>query len=245
MIPRFLSLTLAAGLGILPSTIALAQTTPAPTSATAPSFNPPSAPPDPASQAIAAAIMLKSKDDVDGSLAKLSEAIQLDPKNPAAYVLRGSIYCEKKLWPQAEADFKAAMQIAPENKALKFNYYAVKFMEKQYDAARAGYLPLERDMEMGDFASFNVFLCDLVGGHQDEAAKELAVFNKAESGASYYFGNAAWDISQKKYTDARSWLESAANIYEARKFSYYAQSMQYVGYLPLPKPAGAAATPNP
>jgi tetratricopeptide (TPR) repeat protein len=191
---------------------------------------------DPSSHAMAVAIGKMNANDVNGALDKLTEAIKLNPKNSAAYVLRASIYCQKKLWTQAEEDFAAAGAIDPRNVVIKFNEVEVKFLQKQYDAARPGYAALADDPDMGDLAKYKVFLCDLFGGHEDAAAKELDAFNKAGENASYYFSNAAWDLYHKKIEDARGWLISASHIYAPQKNGYYAQSLRDLGYLPLPEP---------
>jgi hypothetical protein len=121
-------------------------------------------------------------------------------------------------------------------------------MQKQYDAARPGFVALESDPDMGDFASYKVFLCDLFGGHEAAAKKELDVFNVAMENPSYYFSNAAWDLVHKNLDDARSWLLSASRIYPLQKNTYYAQSLRDLGYLPIPGPddkVTPAATGNP
>jgi Tfp pilus assembly protein PilF len=218
--------------------MAQSMSTNAPTG-TAPKTGAPTTPADASRQMILAAMERMNANDPDGALNKLSEAIRLNPRNSGAYVLRASLYCQKKQWPQAEQDFTSAQQLAPDNVALKFNIIEVKFMQKQYDAARPGYLALINDPDMGDFAAYKVFLCDLAGGHEDMAAKDLAAFNKVGGNPSYYFGNAAWSIAHKKYDDARDWLQSASNIYPPRKNAYYAEGLIYLGYLPLPKDTSA------
>ncbi len=208
----------------------LGTTTPD-SSAAQPKASGPTLPTDASTQMIKAAMTAMDKNDIDGAIAKLSEAIRLNPRSSGAYVLRASLYCQKKQWAQAEQDFTTASQFAPTNVVLKFNIIEVKFMQKQYDAARPGYVALEKDPDMGDFASYKVFLCDLAGGHIPQAQKELAAFNEAGGNPSYYFSNAAWDIYQKKYDDAKGWLESASNIYPPRKNAYYSEGLIYIGYL--------------
>jgi tetratricopeptide (TPR) repeat protein len=182
------------------------------------------------------AVKRMGANDTDGALNDLSQALKLNPSSTGAYVLRASIYCQKKQWPQAEADFNAAAKIAPTNSVLKFNQSEVKCMQKQYDVARPGFLALESDKEMADFASYKVFLCDLFGGHETVAKKELDVFNAAMGNPSYYFGNAAWSLVHRNLDDARSWLLSASRIYPVRKNAFYAQSLRDLGYLPIPEP---------
>jgi tetratricopeptide (TPR) repeat protein len=194
---------------------------------------------DASTQMVKDAMALMDKNDLDGAIAKLSKAIELNPHASGPYVLRASLYCQKKLWTQAEADFTTASQLAPTNVVLKFNIIEVKFMQKQYDAARPGYLALINDPDMGDFAAYKVFLCDLAGGHLDVAQKELDAFNKVGGNPSYYYANAAWDIAHKKFDDAHGWLSSASDIYPPRKNAYYAEGLIYLGYLPLPKTAAS------
>jgi Tfp pilus assembly protein PilF len=204
--------------------------------------NAPAAKVDPSTRMVAEAIGLANKNKFSEALDRLNKAIQLNPKNSGAYVLRASLYCQQKKWDLAEADFETAAKLAPHNVVLKFNIIEVKFMQKQYDAARPGYVALESDPDMGDFASYKVFLCDLAGGHMDAAKKDLDAFDKFGGNPSYYFSNAAWSIYHKNYADARSWLQSAIHIYDPRKNSYYAESLIYLGYLPLPGDTPGSAT---
>jgi len=200
-------------------------------------------PTEAAQKMITVAVQRMSANDVNGAMDDLNQALKLNPESTGAYVLRASIYCQKKQWGLAEADFRTAEQIAPTNSVLKFNLVEVKFMQKQYDLARPGFVALESDPDMGDFASYKVFLCDLFGGHEDTAKKELDAFNDAAENPSYYFSNAAWSLVHKNVDDARSWLVSASNIYPPRKNAYYAQSLRDLGYLPIPGPNDKVTPP--
>jgi tetratricopeptide (TPR) repeat protein len=210
------------------------------TNAASSTLTPPS---DASKQMIASAIQkINGKvPDIDGALSDLSQAIKANPNSTGAYVLRASLYCQKKQWPQAEADFKSAQALAPTNTVIKFQLVQIKFLQKQYDAARSGFVALENDHDLGDFASYMVFLCDLLGGHEAEAKKELDVFNDAMGNPSYYFANAAWSLAHNNLDDARSWLLSASRIYPVQKNSVYAQSLHDSGYL---QKLDAAAPPQ-
>jgi Flp pilus assembly protein TadD len=201
----------------------------------------PNAPPtDPAVPMLKQAYALLTKQDFDGALQLTDEAVKNNPKSFAALTLRGMIYSQKKQWTSAEADFNSALALDTTNLVVKFNLGEIRFVQKDYDTARARFLPLTKDPVMGDFAQYKVFLCDLFGGHEDLAKKELDVFNAAETHPSYYFGNAAWDLYHKNIEDARGWLTSAGNIYLPSKNQFYASSLRDLGYLPLP----ASASPS-
>jgi Tfp pilus assembly protein PilF len=188
---------------------------------------------------IADSVKKMNANDVDGALADLTQALQLKPDSAFAFVLRGSIYSQKKMFPEAEADFKSAQKFDPDNVVIKFNLAELKFMQKHFDEARTGFLPLQKDSDMGDFALYKVYLCDLFAGHEALAKSELDAINNKGDDASYYFGNAAWDLYHKNTDDARNWLVSASHIYEPRKNQTYSESLRFMGYLPLPAPKNA------
>ena len=196
---------------------------------------------DPAVPMLTQAYAMLNKGDVDGALQMTDEAVKNNPKSFAALTLRGMIYAQKKQWTSSEADFSAALVIDPTNKVVKFQLAEIPFVQKKYDLARTRFAPLVADHDMGDFAQYEVFLCDLYGGHEAQAKKELDAFDAAETHPSYYFSNAAWDLYHKNPDDARIWLTSASNIYIPGKNRFYASPLKDLGYLPLPPmktPAG-------
>lgn len=216
-----------------------AQQPAAPAPAAATTASPvPAAPSDPAVPMLKQAYQMVTQKNLDGALNLTNDAVKSNPKSFAALTLRGMIYTQKRDWINAESDFNAALVLDPTNIVVKFNLADIKFVQKQYDQARPRFLALAGDPAMGDFASYEVFLCDLFGNHTDAAAKELAAFNDAATHPSYYFGNAAWDLVNKKTEDARGWLLSAANIYQPSKNQFYAAPLRDLGYLPLPPAPG-------
>lgn len=180
------------------------------------------------------ATRLRDQGDFDGALAKVTEALQEDTGNPRAYVLRGDLYTKKQLWSQAGQDFSSALKIDPDNDYAKFDLAEIKLMQKQYRDARPGFAALVNDKELGDLAAYKVFLCDLYGGNSDDATRELDAFNKVESGASFYYANAAWCLYYRKTDEAKTWLESAARIYAREKNLNYLSTLKELGYMPLP-----------
>lgn len=200
-------------------------------------------PAEAAKRMIVVAAQKMNANDLDGALNALTQAINLNPNSTGAYVLRASIYCQRHQFKPAEDDFNAAARLAPTNPVLKLNLVEIKFMQKEYDLARPGFASLTKDPDMGDFAKYKVFLCDLLGGHEDQAKKELDVFNDVMGNASYYFANASWDLVHKDTEGARSWLLSASHIYPAQKFTMYGQSLRDLGYLPIPEPKDGSDQP--
>jgi len=194
-------------------------------------------PADPVTLLLRQAFQLVQQKQFDAALDKVNAALQVAPKNSDAYGLRGNIYAQKGLWDQAWKDYHAALQFDGKNTKMRFNLAEIDFMQKKYDDARPGFLALEEDSDFGDLAAYKVFLCDLFGGHEELAAKELDAFNQVGSNASYYFANATWSLYHHKTEDGRGWLTSAVSIYALNKFKLYATSLVELGYLPLPPPS--------
>jgi len=182
------------------------------------------------------AMALRNKGDFDGALAKVSESLAKFPESNQLMILRGDLYAKKKQWTEAEQDFDAVMKVDPQNTLARFNLAELKLMQKQYEAARPGFEILSKDKDLGDLASYKVFLCDLYGGNRKGADEELKAFDKAQSGPSYYYANAAWNLYFGRPDDARSWLDSATRIYTPAKNYNYQSTLKELGYLPLPKP---------
>jgi len=244
---RYLSSTVC-GLTLLLSPVAAhAQTAPATSGTIAPPAaatpKTPDVPVDAASQAIAEAMVKMNANDLDGAIAKLTDAIKANPKISLPYFGRASIYYQKKMYPEAEADFKSASLIEPKNIVLQFNVVEMEFAQKQYDKARAGYATLVNDPQMGDLAAYKVFLCDLLAGHEALAQKERDAFDSVDSKPSYFFSRAAWDLYHKNNDGARSWLTSVANIFPSAKITYYALPLKDLGLLPVP-PSNASSAVN-
>lgn len=187
------------------------------------------------------AIMYYTEGKPDQALATINAVLTIKPKNVDAYILRGAIFSQKEDWDKAEKDFQTALQMDPKNDGVRFDLADLKFKQKQFDAARVALVPLQdnKDFEVSDLIKYKIYLCDLLGGHDDVASKELEVFNQAGSNASYYFGNAAWNLVHKKPEEARGWLVSASHIYPDRKQAIYTSILNDMGYLPLPPPPDA------
>jgi tetratricopeptide (TPR) repeat protein len=216
-----------------------AMTPPAPSTAAAPSGNTDTTAPDQAPPTVAKAAHLYLLGKLDDALSTINAVILTDPKKGSAYIMRGAIYSGKADWDQAEKDYQTALAMDPNNQGVRYDLADLKFKQKKFDDARAAFVEIQdyKDSEIRDLIKYKIFLCDLLGGHDDVAGKELDAFNEVGSNASYYFSNAAWSLVHKKPEDARSWLTSASHIYSERKQAIYSSILTVMGYLPLPAPS--------
>jgi len=166
-------------------------------------------------------------------LAEVNNAIAQNPTDAENFIIRGNIYCGQKMWGAAQDSYEQALALAPQKLAIKMDLAELQFRQKQYDRARTDFALMATDKELGDLASYMVFLCDLFGNREDAASKELAAFNATGDEPSYYFGNVAWDIVHHNVAGARDYLNSAEHIYNPGKAKLYAANLLELGYLPL------------
>jgi len=166
-------------------------------------------------------------------LAQIESAIAQDPTDAENFIVRGNIYCKRKMWDAAQDSYEKALALEPNKAAIRMDLAELQFRRKQYDAARASFVLMASDKDLGDLASYMVFLCDLFGNHEDTASQELAAFNAAGERPSYYFSNVAWDLAHHDLAGARDYLDSAEHIYSQGKSNLYAVNLVEMGYLPL------------
>ncbi len=169
-------------------------------------------------------------------LAKLNDAIAQDPTDPTSFIRRGNFYGERKMWSEARTNYEMALALDPQMAVARLDVAELLLRQRQFDQARPGFAALTKDSDVGDLASYKVFLCDLFAAHEAAASQELAVFNQAGENPSYYLGNMAWDVVHKDIEGARGYLQSALHIYNRDKVDLYVGNLIEMGYLPLPAP---------
>jgi hypothetical protein len=168
---------------------------------------------------------------LDAELAAADAIVSKNPSNVVGYLQRGNAYGNERKWDLSRADYLKALDLDPKCTTASFNMAELDFMQGHYDAARPGFLAIVNNTDFGDLAKYKVFLCDLFGGHEQVAARELAVFNQIGSEASYYFANVAWSLYHNKSSAAQSWWQSATQIFAPDKINLYAKPLIDLGYI--------------
>jgi hypothetical protein len=177
---------------------------------------------------------LQHDHELDARLVQYDAELEADPNDLIALGDRGAVYAEKKSWELAEKDFQSALKINPKLAKAQFDLAEMQFQQKRYDTARPGFLALIYDPNLGELATYKVFLCDLYAGHDALAKKELDDINEAQSDAAYYYGNVAWSLYQHQPEAGRKWLTEATYIFAGPKAALYTSSLTDLGYLPIP-----------
>ena len=163
----------------------------------------------------------------------------------ALYYFRGISYERSKQWPQAEADFREALKLAPDQ-PLVLNYLGYSWVDQGLNLDEA-FAMLRRAVELNPTDGYIV---DSLGwahyklGHYDEAVKELerAIDLKpADPVVNDHLGDAYWRVGRK--------LEAKFQWNHARDLGPEPEDKEKIlrkienGLDDDPKPAAAEAAP--
>ncbi len=165
-----------------------------------------------------------ANDKLDAALNETSLAIQLDPRNVQAYDQRSVIYMQQKMWDRAERDTLAEDRISPDV-AYKYRLGEIKFLQKNYDDARPRFAALESDARLGDLSTYKTFLCDLFGGHERIATRDLAALHPVENKPSYLFCHAAWALYHGHRAEANQWFGQIHHAVDDQTAARYLASL--------------------
>ena len=81
---------------------------------------------------------------------------------------------------------------------------------------------LKDDARLGDLARYKVFICDLFGGHEAIAARDLALLDQTGDKPSYYFGRAVWCGTHDQPAAATRYISQATGRFSTTICDLYA-----------------------
>ncbi len=177
---------------------------------------------DAAQMKAASAVFAKGQWEL--ALKYVDSAIRYNPKNPDAYDLRASFYVSRKLWSRAIADYLAAQKIAPTSRTT-YDIGEVYFMSRDYENARLKFSPLKSDPKFADLAAYKIFMCDLMGRHDQEASTDLSLIDANADTPAHFFGHAVWELYHGNRHDGSSWLHKASDEFGPQLFEFYMLSL--------------------
>jgi Tfp pilus assembly protein PilF len=169
------------------------------------------------------------------AMTDIDAAIAVQPKSADLHLFRAMLYARRKLWQRAEDDYALALKIDPNSPLIQYNMADLKFMQRAYDDARPEFAKLEGDPGLGDLATYQTYLCDLLSGDKVRAQQELDAFNRVRAKPSYFFANAAWELTGGHQSEAAKWFDAASHAYDAKTDDPYFTSLLEADQLDAPK----------
>ncbi|MEM6822415.1 MAG: tetratricopeptide repeat protein, partial [Verrucomicrobiota bacterium] len=179
------------------------------------------------------ALELFNKEQFDEALLKLEEASAIEPSRLATHNLKGAVYVKQKDYEKAATAFQSIIDQQPDNPIALFNYGEVLFLSGKYAQAKESFQKYRatEGNQSNALARFKVILCDLLGGNEAEAKKTVAELSPTVSHPLEYFGKAALEFHAGNEKKARTFLQSAFNIYPGGMNLAFADSFVELGWL--------------
>lgn len=194
----------------------------------------PGTPPSQAYQtAYSAAIQAFNENRYPEALAKLDEAEAVEPGLVSTLNLRGAIHVNQREFTKAAESFHKIIPLDPDNDVAHFNYGETLFLMKNYAQAKESFQRYlnTKGNQKNALGRFKVLLCDILGGNIEQARKTVAELRPTISHPLEYFARAALLFHAGKDEEARGYLVSAFDIYQAGMNLAFADSFVEIGWL--------------
>lgn len=180
-----------------------------------------------------AAVDAFNKEKYTESLALLAEADTISPNQIATFNLQGAAHVKRRDFQKAAVSFRKILEKEPQNPIAFFNYGEVLFLSENYPQAKEAfikYLGTEGN-EKNALGRFKVLLCDLRMGNIQEVKAVVDNLRPTISHPLEYFARAAIEFSQNNEKEARSYVQSAFQIYPGGMNLAFADSFVELGWI--------------
>jgi len=167
------------------------------------------------------------------ALVKVKESIALEPELTDGYNLEGACYIKLKEYEKGAESFSKILNVEPQNPIAMFNYGESLFLQKKYAEAKSlfqRYLGTEGNSKNA-LGRYKVILCDVLGGHVEEARKTVAGLKPTISHPLEYYARAAVEFQAGNDELARSYLKSSFQIYSGDLNLAFADSLREIGWV--------------
>jgi tetratricopeptide (TPR) repeat protein len=171
------------------------------------------------------------QNDMTGALTTLDAAEKAQANVAQGYNLRGAILVKIKDFPEATKAFQKALELNPDLTMSIFNLGETEFLAGNYAQAKTRFQSFLQKSGSNDLAEYKVFLCNLLGGNEAEAKKQMEKYEPSPSTPISYFTRAAWAFKKDDKPTAVEYLQSAFAIYPAGQNMLFADPMIELGWI--------------
>ena len=173
---------------------------------------------------------------VQEAFEKLVQAEAIVEDYAPIHNLKGAAYTKLRAFDKAEASFKRAVELDPTAFMSEFNLTEIHFVTGRFALSNATFAKmLAENPKMPEATRALIRFKMLIGNLKQEnlkSAKEiLDTFNFLDDHPGYYFGNAAMHYHAGEEDEAKTWMASAAKIYQKNQIDIYTDSFIEVGWI--------------
>jgi predicted Zn-dependent protease len=167
---------------------------------------------------------------LDAALKKAEAAVALAPGNSTALNAKGAALVELKRYDEAAKVLAAAVANDPQNFPAQFNQAEILSLQKKYAEAATEFTSLKSHFGDMPVLKYKIFLCDLLGGREDEAREALRDLRYPTDGVAWYFAHIADDLKAGRRAEAKKLLAAAQAIHGDATVTYR-ETLEDIGLL--------------
>ncbi len=170
-------------------------------------------------------------------------AIRNNVHKPEAINLLGAILTKKKLYSEAEERFQTALALEPGYYPAKLNYAELELLRGDYQKATELYEELQRADPKSELVQFNLVLCSLLSGSDNQLASRIDSITFPGLTPAYYYARAAIALKQGQKSSALQYFDLARKYYSEDQCAYFRRSLTELGLLAA-EPDGPGKRPS-
>jgi tetratricopeptide (TPR) repeat protein len=197
-------------------------------------FSPAQEPPHPASGTLEVAKREARNGKFTEALAALDEIDKARKPTAESLDLRGCIFLEQEKFDDATKAFNAAHAADSALFLPRLHLGDVIFHQQKFENAGAVYERLDRQTNIlisAERLRYGILLARL--GARDEAGSQLAFarIKFPTETPTYYYAQAAWQFAHGRNGDAKKWLNTADQIFDAASTAWFARPLYDLGWV--------------
>ncbi len=168
--------------------------------------------------------------DYDAAMKALQGPLGAEPDNPRVQVMHGALLAARRQYPEAQAAFKRALELAPGSASTMFNLAEIEFVLGHYAEAGALYAKLRPLMPENKILLYRQYLCALMTNKAEDARLiQESTLLPAQSPEWFYI-NAAHCFHEGNKAEGQRLVNQARLLY-GEKVRPHDQTLQRLGLL--------------
>jgi tetratricopeptide (TPR) repeat protein len=176
---------------------------------------------------------------LEAARATLARASDGGQPSAQALDLLGCIYLEQQRFDEAIAAFKAAHESKPDFIMARIHLGDAFLRQNKWVEARAAYEAVIKDTNIlmtNERLRFALLMTYLGAGDKAGAERAFERVTFPTETAAYYYAQAAWAFASAKKREGEKWIQTAAEIFDAKSIAWFARPLFDLGWIKTKPP---------
>ncbi len=166
------------------------------------------------------------------SLVTLGKAMELFPRDPFTYNLRGAIRTKVKDYANARSDFENALKEDPQFFPARFNLGEVLFLEGKHDEALQYFEVLNDTYQRNELVEFKLVVLFALTEKANDAKRMIGRMRFPGETPAWYFANAAFLAYEGDPGSAKKYIHTARDLFSPARTQLYEETLTEANLFP-------------